>query len=79
MAAFTCGQLFAAHQIELRQIFSDQRPQDRRGDVAVIVSQHVADTRDFLPRDVRMPGFQFFGRMATGFGNDFHPARSTSH
>ena len=71
-------QLFTTDHFQSRQIFSNKRPHDGCRDIFVIVAQHIADTGHFMPRDFRMPGFQFIREMAACFRKISTP-RSTSH
>jgi hypothetical protein len=60
------GEFCAASPFQCRQIGLHQLPYDGRSDAFVVVSQHVADTRNFLPGDFRMTCFQVIGEMAAG-------------
>src|ERR1700722_619757 len=64
-------QLFTTEFLQQRQTFSDNRPNNGRGDISVIMPEHVSDTRDLLPGNFRMPGFQLIGQMAARFRNNF--------
>jgi hypothetical protein len=60
---------FEARQISLRQL-----PYDGRHDAFVVVAQHLADARHFLPRNFRMMSFQFIREVAARLGNNLDAA-----
>jgi hypothetical protein len=74
LGAFFRGQFRAAGFFQCRQIGSHQLPQNRRGDTLVVVTQYVADPRNFLPGDLRIARFQIIRKMTTGFGNNLNTA-----
>ena len=45
-----------------------------RGDVSVIVPQHVPDPGHLGPGDIGIPGFKFGGKTAARFGDNFDAA-----
>ena len=67
-------QFFAADFLQGRKIGLRQLPHDGRGDAVVVVAQHVADARHFLPRDFGMTRFQLICEVAAGLGNNLDAA-----
>ena len=67
-------QFFPANLMQKGEIGLRQLPYHRRCDVSVVVAQHIADARHFLPRDFGMARFQFVREMAARFGNDLDAA-----
>ena len=63
-------QFVAANLMQKREIGLRHFPHHGRCDVSVVVAQHIADARHFLPRDFWMARFQFVREMAARFGND---------
>jgi hypothetical protein len=78
LSALFPGKFRAADFFQCRQIDLYQLPQDRCGDALVVVAQYVADPRNFLPGDLRMPRFQIIRKMTTGFGNNLNAAFNES-
>ena len=67
-------QFVAANLMQKREIGLSQLPHHGRCDVSVVVAQHIADARHFLPRDFGMARFQFVREMAARLGNDLDAA-----
>jgi hypothetical protein len=54
------GRQFRAADLVQHQIVPRQAPQNIGGDARVFVAKHVADARDFSPRNFRVPCFRIF-------------------
>ncbi len=57
-------EFFAVDFFQGRKIGLRQLPHNGRSDAFVVVAQHVADTRHFPPRDLRVTRFQFGREVA---------------
>jgi len=63
-------ELFAADDLQCREVSLGQLPHDGRSDAFVLVSQYVADPCHLSPRNVRMASFQLIGQMPACLGNN---------
>jgi hypothetical protein len=74
LPTFFRGEFGTAGFFQYRQIDLHQLPHDGRSNIFVVVSRHVADSRNFLPGDIRVTRLQIVRQMAAGLGNNLDTA-----
>jgi hypothetical protein len=72
------SQLLPADGVQCGEVVAHDVPENIVGDFLVLAPEDISDTGDLWPRDLRVPGLQFAGKMPACFGNDLNAAFNES-